>query len=287
LGIWEKPDFVWSDAYNVRFTVYETQNTWGDKRFFFITAKHKQDYNITLAYLNSTILPLLIEIGGITNLGEGAVYTNVYWLKMLRVPTHNLSREKIILRLEKLRKREVLPIFDELGANSPERVSLDKVKSDRRELDIIIMGDILGLSEEEQLEVYRAVVDLVRSSIDKDNNFGKKGKTKEGLDVELLTRTIKEKLGDKLLGNFYRDKILSQKNLKTVKLFHPTKDTKIKNELFGWRVSSGKNHIDCQSETEAENLKIWFESGLEEVRVPKDETHISKILPELKVLKKK
>ena len=37
LGIWEKPDFVWPDAYNVRFAVYETQNTWGDKRFFFIT----------------------------------------------------------------------------------------------------------------------------------------------------------------------------------------------------------------------------------------------------------
>ncbi len=29
LGHWEKPDFVWSDAYNVRFAVYETQNTMG------------------------------------------------------------------------------------------------------------------------------------------------------------------------------------------------------------------------------------------------------------------
>jgi hypothetical protein len=34
LGIWEKPDFIWSDAYNVRFAVYEAQNTWADKRFF-------------------------------------------------------------------------------------------------------------------------------------------------------------------------------------------------------------------------------------------------------------
>lgn len=132
----------------------------------------------------------------------------------------------------------------------------------------------------------------------KARSFGKKGKIKEGLDVELLTRTIKEKLGDKLLGHFYSEKILGQKNLKTVKLFHPTPLTsplakggkggvEIKNELFGWRLSSGKDHIDCQSEAEAEYLKIWLESGIEEVKVPKDESYISKILPELKALKEK
>lgn len=90
-----------------------------------------------------------------------------------------------------------------------------------------------------------------------------------------------------MLGNFYREKILSQKNLKTLKLFHPTKDIHIKNELFGWRLSSGKDHIDCSSEAEAEYLKIWLESGLEEIKVPKDEVYISKILPELKALKEK
>jgi len=61
----------------------------------------------------------------------------------------------------------------------------------------------------------------------------------------------------------------------------------IKNELFGWRLSSGKDHIDCQSEAEAEYLKIWLESGLEEVKVPKDESYIMKILPELKELKER
>ena len=178
-------------------------------------------------------------------------------------------------------------IFNELNAKHPDEVSLDKVKSDRRELDKIIMGDIIGLTEDEQLKVYKAVIDLVRSRIEKAKSFGKKGKIKEGLDVELLTKTIKEKLGDKLLGHFYSEKILGQKNLKTVKLFHPAKDIHIKNELFGWRLSSGKDHIDCQSEAEAEYLKIWLESGLEEVKVPKDESYIMKILPELKELKER
>ena len=152
------------------------------------------------------------------------------------------------------------------------------------------MGDILGLTEDEQLEVYRAVVDLVKSRIEKAKSVGKKGKTKEGLDVELLTRTIKEKLGDKLLGHFYREKVLNQKNLKKVKLFHPTKEVEIKKDFLrggGWLLLSGKDLIECQSETEAEYLKNWLESGLEEVKVPKDENYLSKILPELKALKEK
>jgi len=57
LGIWEKPDFVWSDAYNIRFAVYETQKTWADKRFFFITVEDKKNYDIVLAFLNSTVIP--------------------------------------------------------------------------------------------------------------------------------------------------------------------------------------------------------------------------------------
>ncbi len=89
------------------------------------------------------------------------------------------------------------------------------------------------------------------------------------------------------MGDSYKENILTEKNLKTVKLFHPTKEIKIKNGLFGWRVSSGKEHIDCHGEAEAEYLKIWLDSGLEEIKVPEDEDYISQILPELKSLKEK
>jgi type I restriction-modification system DNA methylase subunit len=300
LGIWEKPDFVWSDAYNVRFAVYETQKTWADKRFFFITVKDKKDYDIVLAFLNSTIIPLLIEISGITNLGEGAVYTNVYWLKLFRVPTHkNIANKKLYTAIAKLKTRKIFSIFEEIGSNTQEDVSLDKVKPDRRELDKIIMGDILGLTEDEQLQVYRAVVDLVRSRIEKARSFGKKSKTKDGIDVDLLTKTIKEKIGDNLLGNFYREKVLTQKDFKTVKLFHSAiphtyppdkggkKGVEIKNGLFGWQLSSGKDQIDCQNEVEAEYLKVWIEAGLDEIKVPTDASYLSGIVPELKALKER
>ena len=209
------------------------------------------------------------------------------------------ERQKLRKLAKKYPSPEIKSIFEDLQADTPEEVVLEKVNPARRELDKIIMGDILGLTDDEQLEVYRAVVDLVKSRIEKAKSVDKKGKTKEGIDIELLTRTVKEKLGDKLLGHFYREKIISQKNLKTVKLFHPNtpltsplakggkRGVEIKNELFGWRLSSGKDHIDCQSEAEAEYLKIWLESGLEEIKVPKDESYLLKILPELKALKER
>jgi type I restriction enzyme M protein len=255
--------------------------------FFVISPKDKADILRIAAYLNSTVGSFLTEVYGRTVMGEGVLL--IYGPEIVPMPIVKprlLSDGKTKI-VKNYSSGKINSIFDEIGANYPDKVTLDKVKPDRREIDKIIMGDILGLTEDEQLEVYRAVVDLVRSRIEKAKSFGKKGKIKEGLDVELLTRTIKEKLGDKLLGHFYSEKIICQKNLKTVKLFHPIKDIQIKNELFGWRLSSGKDHIDCQSEAEAEYLKIWIESGLEEVKVPKDESYILKILPELKALKEK
>ncbi len=285
-----KGNLFWIKDARLRLPVfYSTEELSCDCRLYAIKTSEP---TILGGILNSTFELLLAEFLG-RQLGGGGGPRDIMTYEVKHLFTLNPDvldkshKQQIAKNFELLSERDVLPIFDEIGANYPDEVTLDKVKPDRRELDKIIMGDILGLTEDEQFEVYRAVVDLVRSRIEKAKSFGKKGKIKEGLDVELLTRTIKEKLGDKLLGHFYSEKILGQKNLKTVKLFHPTKDIHIKNELFGWRLSSGKDHIDCQSEAEAEYLKIWLESGLEEVKVPKDESYIMKILPELKELKER
>ena len=147
------------------------------------------------------------------------------------------------------------------------------------------MGDILDLTEEEQLEVYRAVADLVKSRIDKAKGVRKKGKIKEGVDVEHVSRVIMDKLGKGLYRKFYDEKVLSQKNLKEVKLFSPAKEPIIDNNLFGWRIVAGKDFIQCSNEEEARYLKVWLDAGLsEKVKVPTDEKYLKRILPELEKL---
>lgn len=121
---------------------------------------HNSNLSRTIALtLNSTITPLYAELfarqpGG----GGGPLDIDVYIAADILIPKAGiLSKFKNELSKIHFLERNTETIFDELGATSPDEVSLDKVNPARRELDKIIMGDILGLTENEQLEVYSAV----------------------------------------------------------------------------------------------------------------------------------
>ncbi|HPD60317.1 MAG TPA: N-6 DNA methylase [Thermodesulfobacteriota bacterium] len=278
LGLWEKPDFLWPDAYNDRFGVYDTQKTWGDKRFFYIALEHVQYAIGILGFLNSSIIPMLIEIDGITNLGEGAVYTNVYQLKSISVPKVTGAKKKEIdTSLLTLRTREVLSVFEELDAISSDLLWLEKVKIDRRRLDKIVMGDILGLTDEEQLEVYRAVVDLVKTRLERAKSLQKTTKTKEGLDIELLSQNILSQLGEPNLATFFSDRI-APVPCYSLDLPKRAEPIKVEKTLFGWELKIGKNSLKCSNENQARYLRIFAEMEWENVPVPKDDGYLSTII---------
>ena len=161
LGQWSYPDMLWSDAYNVRFGCFENAGDYfGDKRFFVMEFREKN--SAIYAYLNSSIIPLLIETEGISNLGEGVIYTNVYWLKTLPILEENHIAKEIHQCYENIKTREILPIFDEIH------------QPDRRALDAIIF-DALGLTQGERDGVYEAVVNLVESRLRKARSLKGKG----------------------------------------------------------------------------------------------------------------
>ena len=90
------------------------------------------------------------------------------------------------------------------------------------------------------------------------------------------------------LGDFYREKILSQKELVDRQLPASAGKIEIKEDLFGCKLFFGKKEfLECRSEEEARYLKVWMESGVREISVPKDEEYLKVIVPELETLKKK
>jgi hypothetical protein len=91
----------------------------------------------------------------------------------------------------------------------------------------------------------------------------------------------------KTLGEFYREKILTHKPLITKKLLQNSDSVRIERDLFGWKLYSEKDFIECRSEDEARYLKIFLEAGLEKVRVPKDDKYLRMIVAELETLKSK
>jgi type I restriction-modification system DNA methylase subunit len=237
-------------------------------------------------FLNSTLFWFLQNLEGRTSFGGGLLKIQTYEFQNIFVCREQEYDNKINDVFVQLVSRPVSSIFIELGISTPEEVALDKVKPDRRELDKIIMGEILGLTDEEQLEVYRAVVDLVKSRIEKAKSFGKRKKTKEGIDIELLVKTVIEKIGENTLGKFYREEILNQEQLTLRRLPKTSGVTKIEAGLFGWRVYSGRVHIDCSSELEARYLKVWTDVGIDKVKMPKDQSYLEEMISDLEKLKK-
>jgi hypothetical protein len=91
------------------------------------------------------------------------------------------------------------------------------------------------------------------------------------------------------IGRFYREEILSLPPEKLAPIELPTNwdDTRIEKDLFGWKLYSGADFIECRSEEEARYLKVFIDSRVTEVFVPKDDQDLKTILPKLENLKRK
>ncbi|AEH24470.1 Eco57I restriction-modification methylase domain-containing protein [Pyrococcus yayanosii] len=175
-------------SYNIRFPFWLNDIALCDARLYDIYKKLDISSELLASVLNTTLVPIIIELTGRANLGEGALDFKVYETAEILVVNPKIFSQSQIQRLlhafNRMANREIKSIFEELGLPKPNRdlsninpddVSLDKVMPDRRELDRIIF-EVLGLTEEEQLEVYRAVVELVKQRLAKAKTFSNKKK---------------------------------------------------------------------------------------------------------------
>jgi hypothetical protein len=286
---WHYAPLIFPAKVGERMPVFVNDNVFEDKKLYGITPKGSLETAILAALLNSTLSRFFIEFTCRQLTGSQAIADiDVVVVESLPIFDINTIPEKIkqelINAFANLAKTDAESIFREI-ASSSEDVSLDKVKAERRAIDKIVLGKLLGLTDEEQLEVYRAVVDLVKSRLEKAKSFGKKKKTKEGIDVDALVKTVMNKIGSETIGKFYREKILPTKPLLTKTLPKLSGRLKIEESLFGWRLFSGKRHIECSSEEEARYLKIFLEAGLDKVKIPKEEDNLNDMLPQIETLR--
>jgi len=181
LGYRKYGNFLWTMTYRERFFIAKNNNSYADARLYEIYSEPEIGYII-----NSTFGMFWMEMeargyGG----GGGPVDVKVYEVEnMLMINISFLSdsqRHALTNSFNRISTREILSIFEELGFQKcnqrncnhpehpyehvkPEEVSFDRIMPDRRELDKIVF-EALGLTEEEQLEVYRAVLELVKNRL--------------------------------------------------------------------------------------------------------------------------
>ena len=146
------------------------------------------DRRIACALLNSACFLMIKELYSRVNLGEGALDTAVYEansaMVLHPVAFENKQRELLRASVELLAERPIRSIFEELGFPlcrerkcghpehpyehvKPKDLTLEQVRAaspDRFELDRVVF-DALGLTDEERVEVYRAVAQLVKDRL--------------------------------------------------------------------------------------------------------------------------
>jgi hypothetical protein len=180
------PQIVWvksvNDNHRQAFIPFEALV---DQRLYELAPEEPE---ILTCCLNSAVFFLAKELTSRVNLGEGALDTAVYEANQCIVlnPSvlSNKQRERLLSAFHRLCGRPVRSIFEELGFElcrkrrcdhpehpyeqvTPEALTLEQVQRaspDRFELDAVIF-DVLGLTDDERLAVYKAVAQLVKDRL--------------------------------------------------------------------------------------------------------------------------
>lgn len=268
--------------YNERFVAFfNDKKVYIDDSFSEINPIEKDFSKALCTYLNSSLSIFISEICGSVALGQGALFLSSKDLKKLPVLAINSFPKNGIKSLErsfdKLVKRNIGTLFEEIGAKVPEKVKLDNVKKDRLELDNVIF-DFLGLSKKEKLEVYRAIVDLIRWRIEKARSVKKKSK-KSKVNSGIFADNILEETRLKELKKFPDEYIGSVETIE--KELPEGNSVEVANDLFnGLHVKVDEEIVKCDSIEEAKYIKFAILNGQKTVSIPKRKEAMVRVVKE-------
>lgn len=125
-------------------------------------------------FLNSSIGIFIKELFGRVGLGGGALENYVGDIEPMPVFDPEAVSDSTVADIEavldRMRTRTVEDVSEEFGASTPRSFDLDGVLDDRRMLDELVMGEIVGLTESAQQRVYEATLELVDARIEKSES---------------------------------------------------------------------------------------------------------------------
>ena len=261
--------------------IYNPEGYYVGDTFFVIFPTNKDYSKLLCAILNTTLYSFLLELYGRTSLGDGLLLIYGPEIKPLPIinpekisKSHKIHLEKAF---DKISQRQIESIFNELGANSPDEVNLDNIKKDRRELDKIVMEDILGLDQTEQLEVYRSIIDLVKSRIERAKSVDKKKKYM-GVDTEALARRALDDLSKDINIENLRFPDPYLEGIKYETKYIPKGISEVGRDLNGYYLQTSGEKIICDTKERAWYLHYCGLNRKEECKIPLNEKDIRRIV---------
>ncbi|TDA42153.1 MAG: hypothetical protein DSO07_00825, partial [Thermoproteota archaeon] len=281
----EPAELLFPERFWDKFIIFQnSQMILENKDLYGICLHDKETSNLICASLNSTLSIMFFELHGRPSLGQGVLDIDVWMVEGILLPNPKRIKkeeeEKLVKCLSNLSQRPINSIFKEIEAKSPEEVSLEKVKPDRKELDNIVMGRILGLTEEEQLEVYRTVIDLVKSRIERAKSIQKRKKV-GNIDIDELVNSVLKDV-EELYGietKKFPEDYIGNCSYRIVKV---PKGTKVEAgvDLEGAYVRIDGEEIRCSSDYEAKFIEYAILAGKTEIMIPEDENILRRAVEE-------
>ena len=166
-----KAKVLWQRASDIRIRHYLSEMPVLARERFYPILPHRDISPAYIAgFLNSAFVAIWLEVQRAA-MGEGAIEATVEEVKHLPIIDPRSLPPKVVQEVEAavmaLGARETGTIFEEYGADTPEKVSWETLRSDRKRLEEVVLGQVLGLTADDQLALIQSLVDLTRNRVDR------------------------------------------------------------------------------------------------------------------------
>ncbi len=262
----ERPKAVWIKGYNDRFLVPITNgDVLCDQRLYALYGTRQGSNECLVGVLNSTIFFLLLEVGARVSLGEGMLDSAVYETRNeVYIPdtrcVSSAASMKIMLLLEKLGRRPIKPIYEEVA------------QKDRQNLDAAVLR-AFGLDPKEYLQpIYEGLCGLVEDRL----SLAKARQTKKKARTAIDTRALIEEVEKELLSGGakrFPEAFVPKKKYDGAEINLPGEPVRVTDEYFGTvhLVSESGWSYEASGVTQARYIMYAAAEGKTVVRVPSDE----------------
>lgn len=215
-----------------------------------IRLRKSTDKEAIWLFFNSALGWLFTELSGRPGMGGGMLKVDPTDIRKMGVLNPKYVKSSMLSKLRSLLKRNVGTVEEEISA------------VDRLLIDDYVLGDILGLSESEQEEIRRSVVELVKVRNQKAGSVKNGKKSRNGIDFDRLAFDAIHRSEVKEFIDYLRAEVILNQPM-TQKLPLLKGSVSIENTLLGWRVKSGSSTLDCKSELEARYYRLFIEMRLD------------------------
>lgn len=238
-----------------------------------------------VAVLNSTLIDFLTEFESTSYGGWVGVPRDLSLqaVRQLRIPDIRQfttdQKRRIEIAFQRYKSRSVGSLAQEFGATERGLPSLGSISPDLRLIDSIVMGEVLGLTEQEQLSIYQTLFTLSSQRTEKVKRAASQQphRVRQEFDEEILITAVLADAEDEIkeANNLYQQ-MLAGKEIVDLEVLPPQSPPfrgkpLLKETLWGYDLILGpdQTHYDPSDYGEALYRQAWALVRVPRVKMPR------------------